>query len=130
MRLSRLLLLPFLVSAAIAPIAAQSTAAPTQPPPQTTLNLPQNAPEFRLQLPELQFPGVDRTGQNAPRIGWRQPSVIVPMPLAGQQSSTCYFIEAYRFARVTPDSDAVKLTGVSTCQPAAQFAMKDVTGPR
>jgi hypothetical protein len=130
MRPSRLLLLPFLASAAIAPIAAQSTATPTQTPPQTTLNPPRNAPEFRLQIPGLQLPGVDQEGQNTPRIEPFQPSTTAPMQVVTQQSSTCYFIEVYRFARVTPDSDAVKLTGVSTCQPAAQFEMKDVTVPR
>jgi hypothetical protein len=125
MRIPRLLLLSFLASASVAPMAAQSNAPQTPMPPQATPDFSRRAPEFQLQLP-----AIDQTVQNSPRTGWFQPPSSIAVTTMAQQSSTCYFIQAYRFARATPDPDAVKLTGVSTCQPAAQFEMKDVADPR
>jgi hypothetical protein len=36
----------------------------------------------------------------------------------------CYAIRDYRFSRVAPNSDATKLSGSSTCEPAAQVRLK------
>jgi hypothetical protein len=36
----------------------------------------------------------------------------------------CYAIRDYRFSRVAPNSDATKLSGSSTCEPASQVRLK------
>jgi hypothetical protein len=123
MRIPRLLLVPLLASACAAPMAGQSNSGRVRPQTQTTPNLDRRIPEFQLPLP--------RAGHSQPddaRIERFQPPASLPMTVATQQSATCYFIQTFHFARVTPGSDAVKLTGVSTCQPAPDFEMRDVNG--
>jgi hypothetical protein len=39
----------------------------------------------------------------------------------------CYAIRDYNFSRVTPGSDATKLSGTSTCEPATQVQLKGAT---
>ncbi len=120
-----LLLVPLLASAYVASMAAQSTKGQVWPPPQSTPDIARRAPEFQLQLPET-----DQSGQTGARIERFQTPTSLRMRTVTQQSTTCYFIQAFHFARVTPESDAVKLTGASTCQPASEFQMRDVVGPR
>ena len=126
MRIPRLLLLSLLTSACVASMAAQWSPSQVAPPSQTKPDLARRAPQFQLKLP-----GSDQSGQDGTRIErFPPPSASLPMTVVTQQSTTCYFIQAFHFARVTPESDAVKLTGVSTCQPASEFQMRDVVGPR
>jgi hypothetical protein len=44
-----------------------------------------------------------------------------------QKSSACYSIRDYRFTRVSPDSDATKLTAYSDCPSASFFQERDVS---
>ncbi len=129
MRIPCLLLLSILASASIAPVAAQSSATSSATP---TMQQFQEIPDFSHRAPEfqLQVPRADQNEQADPRIYRFQLPASLPVATLAQQTSTCYFIEAYHFARVTPESDAVRLDDVSTCQPAAQFRMRDVVTPR
>ena len=43
------------------------------------------------------------------------------------ESSMCYSLRNYRFARTKPDSDAMKLSGYSTCESASLFHLRENT---
>jgi hypothetical protein len=59
-------------------------------------------------------------------------AVVTPLALGGLPPGTnlasrdgpCYAIRSYYFSRVAPNSDATKLSGSSTCEPAAQVRLK------
>jgi hypothetical protein len=46
-----------------------------------------------------------------------------------RKDTRCYAIESYRFTQENADSDTVRLTERSSCQPATQFQLKQVTPP-
>jgi hypothetical protein len=121
MRFLRLFLPPLLASACAVPMAAQSKPGQVSPPFQTTPDLAHRAPEFQLRLPDA-----DRSPTDGARIERFQPPSSLAMTTVDRQSATCYFIRAFHFARVTPESDTVRLTGVSTCQPAPEFQTRNV----
>ena len=122
MSISRLLAISLLSSACAAQVAVQSPQdkGPTTAPPETKSPYP--APEFNLQNPASS----PKVGTSA-RVLQFQPPAHLPGPTVAQ-NNTCYFIQTYRFTRDNPQSDAVRLTGQSTCAPAAQFQLKEADG--
>lgn len=44
-------------------------------------------------------------------------------------SSACYSIRDYKFSRTNPDSNVMKLSGYSECEPASSFQLKEVLTP-
>jgi hypothetical protein len=52
--------------------------------------------------------------------------LAAPGSLLAHNSDRCYAIRDYRFRRVAPDSDATRLSGSSTCEPAGDFRPKTV----
>jgi hypothetical protein len=152
MRLLRIQIMPLLMSMWISPVVAQS---PQDHSPSIFQNpLPsQSLPGSRIPSLNLQpqIPGMfsgakdgrDRF-QISPSVIRRKFNLFNPTPnaldawqtphgsLSRQQTivagneGLCYAIRDYRFSRVTPESDAMKLSGSSTCEPAGQFHPKTV----
>ncbi|HVR27806.1 MAG TPA: hypothetical protein VMU26_31300 [Candidatus Polarisedimenticolia bacterium] len=118
----RLLLLSWLLSVYVAPIAAQSS---LDGNPQPSIRLDQIIPplEFRrpvlsLRLqPPLHSDGIGLSDQR-----------YVQLPAGEQSDVTCYSIRTYRVTRDDPQSDSTSPAGYSTCQPVAQFQLKDAGG--
>jgi hypothetical protein len=135
--LPRPLLLSLLISLCLATAAAQSSPrnnSNSQPaPPQTT----QASPDlFQFQLAagvEAPTPSpASRPVQSsagpvvAPLPGSHLPHIVT----LEQDDATCYTIRAYRVARESPDSDAVRPAGYSTCQRASRFQFKTAVDTR
>jgi hypothetical protein len=53
--------------------------------------------------------------------------LAVPEPQIAHNDERCYAIRGYRFSRVAPESDATRLVGSSTCEPAGQVRLKGAT---
>ena len=53
--------------------------------------------------------------------------LAVPGTLVAHNDERCYAIRSYRFSRVAPESDATRLSGYSTCEPAGQVRLKGAT---
>jgi hypothetical protein len=53
--------------------------------------------------------------------------LAAPGTLVAHNDERCYAIRGYRFSRVAPESDATKLSGSSTCEPAGQVRLKGAT---
>lgn len=140
MLITRLLLLPGLILAGVAPSATQSLGGgnPSQPP----LTLPQNSPasirvdQFRMPIhPDRNglsptMPGTASVGEHASTV-IPPPAVHSdpPLELGGldptlRQGDICYSIRGYRVTRDDPESDSTRLAGYSTCQPAVRFHLK------
>jgi hypothetical protein len=109
MRVSRLLLIPLLISACTLPIEAQSS--PDTEPSQLLSTLPQESAQAGISIDHLQLP---------PPLE----SHVVHFPPFGQRG-VCYCIRGYRVTRDDPESDSTRPAGYSTCQPAARFHVKD-----
>jgi hypothetical protein len=150
MRLLCIQIVPLLMW--IAPVVAQSPqdhspsifqfTQPSQPLPGSRMP----SLDIQSQIPGM-FPGAkDGRGrfQISPSVMRRKFNLFNPAPnamyalqtpygsLSRQQSivagneGRCYAIRDYRFSRVTPESDAMKLSGASSCEPAGQFHPKSV----
>jgi hypothetical protein len=53
--------------------------------------------------------------------------LAIPEPQIAHNDERCYAIRDYRFSRVAPESDATRLVGSSTCEPAGQVRLKGAT---
>jgi hypothetical protein len=51
-------------------------------------------------------------------------TIMTPRTLVAHNDERCYAIRDYRFSRVAPESDATRLSGSSTCEPAGQVRLK------
>jgi hypothetical protein len=133
----RLLVLSLLISLFVATATAQSSPRSNSnsqsAPPQTT----QASPDlFQFQFtPDVEEPNpspVSRPVQSsavavvAPALGPHMPHIVT----LEQDDATCYTIRAYRVARESPDSDAVRPAGYSTCQRASRFQFKTAVDTR
>jgi len=115
------LLLSLLISLCAATAAAQSSpqnSSQPSPAPRQTTQASQDLLQFQLQ------PG--NTSRVAPALGPHMPHVVT----LEQDEATCYTIRAYRVARESPDSDAVRPAGYSTCQRASRFQFKTAVDSR
>ena len=122
MSISRLLALSLLSSACVAQVAVQSPTDKNLVPPGTEAKAPDSSPQFNLEAP-----GPDpKAGTSARALQFKPPVRLNGPGVA--QNKTCYFIQAYHFSRDNPQSDAVRLTGVSTCTPAEQFQLREADG--
>jgi hypothetical protein len=144
MRLPGLLSLPLLMSRCVAPGVAQSPQT-IAPPPLPNVFATQPLPGSRI--PPMDFHAQPPNANDAsthklsPRtLKLLNPFVFHPNDLyaletpyvsvrlgAGIQvahNERCYAIRDYNFSRVAPQSDATKLSGTSTCEPAAQVRLK------
>jgi hypothetical protein len=139
MRIPRLQLLSLLISLCAASLAAQSPSdkrPDASPAPAQTAQ--PGADLFQFQLAS------DTDAQNlppAPRMieGQNDSLVIEPPPLDSrrahvltlqQDETTCYTIRTYRVARVSPESDATRAAGYSTCQPATRIQLRTAVDSR
>jgi len=122
MFISRFLALSLLSSVCVAQVAAPS-------PPSKTLASPPLGAKTTYPQPafDLQSPGPGSKAGTSLRVLQFQPPVRLP-ERAVAQNNTCYFIQAYRFTRDNPESDALRYTGQSTCAPVAQFQLKEADG--
>ena len=121
MGIPRLLVLPLLISACIAPVAAQSS--PDKNPASShQLHGLVAPPEFRAHV--LPLPPNVRA-----RIRDVQPQLPFDPSLA-QDDTACYNIRGYRVTRDDPQSDATRPAGYSECQPAARFQVKAAVDSR
>jgi hypothetical protein len=140
--LPRILLVPLLISLWIAPGAAQSPQkqAPLTPPnPFAAQPMPGSriAPlDFHSRIqgpaPNPSDGAVHRL--TSPPIlkqfdlfGSGPNALHAPAILIARSDARCYTIRDYRFSRVSPDSDATRLGGSSTCESASQVHLKDAT---
>jgi hypothetical protein len=144
--LPRLLILSLFLPTCVATVAAQSTpdkaplpspsfTLPSSPFAQNGLELPhdfhalvpplfQNAPVNQLQQPRWKgFIG----SRPAPvtYLGLVQTPFAVNLPALAQNTRPCYSIRSYRFSQEDPASDSTRFTDYSTCQPGAQFHVKN-----
>lgn len=122
MFISRLLALSLLSSVCAAQIPAQSQHEKNPVTPQLDARTAYPSPAF-----DLKSLGSPSKAGTSSRVLQFQPPVRPPGPTVAL-NNTCYFIQAYRFTRDNPQSDAVRYTGQSTCAPAAQFQLKEADG--
>jgi len=122
MFISRLLVLSLLSSVCIAQVATPSPLGKNlaSPPPDAKT-------AYSSRTFDLQNLAPSPKAATSVRVLQFQPPVRLVGPAAAQ-NNTCFFIQTYRFTRDNPESDAVRLTGVSTCAPAAQFQLKEADG--
>ena len=125
----RLLVLPFLISICVAPVAAQSSSDTTSSSA-SVCPASKCSGDIRFQL-YVPFHW-DRNGPTE-----HSSAIIPPLqlhaipPLEGAlgptlaQSDVCYSIRGYRVTRDDPASDSTRPAGYSTCQPATRFDVKD-----
>ena len=132
--LPRLLLLSFLISTHVAPVAAQSS---TDKSP-FSFSSPQNGflpPQgFRMHIPAM---SQDQKARQLPSPLHWDPLNFSYVPFLSpklsnhsvttlaQNAAPCYTIRSYRFARENPKSDSTSFIGYSTCQPGNEFHRKD-----
>jgi hypothetical protein len=135
--LPRLLILSLFLPACVATVAAQSSpdkAPLSSPLPQNGLVLPY---DFRGLIPPLFQNAQANQLQQPLRLERFKGSRLAPAtylglpPLPGnlaalaQNTAPCYSIRSYRFSREDPKSDSTRFTDYSTCQPGAEFHMKN-----
>jgi hypothetical protein len=152
MRLPRFLSISLLISIGIAPGVAQSVQSPryhvptalpnpfaAQPlpgsriPPMDFRALTPNAKEGSIRglnprtLKRLN-PFVSRPNDLYALEAPQGPVLLaIPEPQIAHNDERCYAIRGYRFSRVAPESDATRLVGSSTCEPAGQVRLKGAT---
>ena len=149
MRLPRFLSISLLISMGVAPGVAQSAQSPRYhapaalPNPFATQPLPGSRippPSFFAQNPNAKEGSI--RGLNPRTLKRLNPFVYrpndlyaleapqgpvrlaAPGTLVAHNDERCYAIRGYRFSRVAPESDATKLSGSSTCEPASQVRLK------
>jgi hypothetical protein len=138
MYIPRLLALSLLISACVAPAAAQS---PSENIPGSFYSeplgtLPQDAlasirlipiqPPIDIDVDRLRLPRAKSGAAQAGNHDWdfKAPSLSHKRVLA-QGEATCLSIRNYRVTRDDPESDTTRLVGYSTCQPATKFQVKE-----
>jgi hypothetical protein len=57
------------------------------------------------------------------------PPILIARLFARHRDNLCLDLRSYTVAPDSPGSDATHLTGSSTCQPAANFRLKDAITP-
>lgn len=154
MRFPRSLTLPLLMSIWIAPCVAQSPKYLAPPPlpnifarqplpasriPPMDFNgkagsVPRLSSRTIRQLNPFVFHPNDLYALQAPSFTESQHDAIlkameavrleVPRTLIARNDGRCYTLREYQFSRVAPDSDATKLSGYSTCEPAGRVHLK------
>jgi hypothetical protein len=157
MPISRLLVAGLLLSFWVAPGTAQSVQSPQDhsplvaPSPFFSQPLPgstQSWLNFGTRIPLFAPKAQDGTAlkQALPPLNLRRfhlfPTTPYPIllsrlsPLLGQHvtiltrnEEPCYAIRDYRFTREDPTSDATRLSGYSTCQPASQVHLMRDSSP-
>ena len=118
MYIFRLPFLVLLIAAWVAPIAAQSSPKPVSSQPQLDgLVAP---PEFRTNASP--FPQI--VGDRIRATPMQQLAPLRLRSRVDEDDSVCLYIRGYRVTRDDPESDATRLAGYSTCQPAARFQTK------
>jgi len=135
----RLLLLSLLISLCVATAAAQSSPSSNSDSSHPASALPRN-PEtnprtFQFQLPFLA--GGQNLSNNEGTISENDADVSRTLDSRAQHLLTlqqdekmCYTIRTYRVARESPDSDATRPAGYSTCQRATRFQLKEAVDSR
>jgi len=151
MRLPRFLSISLLISMGIAAGVAQSAQPPryhaptalpnpfaTQPLPGSRIPPPNSAqnpsakegsirglnPRTLKRLNPFVYDPNDLYALEAPQ----GPALLaIPEPQIAHNDERCFAIRDYRFSRVAPESDATRLSGSSTCEPAGQVRLKGAT---
>ena len=119
MSVSRLLLVPLLISISGVPVAAQSLSEKS-PVLQLLPTRPQDA-QSGIRVDQFQlFPHPDGVNR------WHIMRALELRPPILTSEATCYSLRTYRVTRDDPKSDSTRLAGYSTCQPAAGFRVKAV----
>ena len=152
MRLPRFLSISLLISMGIAAGVAQSAQSPRYhtptalPNPFATQPLPGSRippPSFFAQNPnakEGSIRGLNPRTLKRPNPFVYRPNdlyameaprgpvlLAIPEPQIAHNDERCYTIRDYQFSRVAPESDATRLVGSSTCEPAGQVRLKGAT---
>jgi hypothetical protein len=71
------------------------------------------------------------SADSVPKITWH--AIAIPRHIVVPRSrseDTCYAIRSYAYVRDNPASDATRLTGSSTCQPATSSQVMAVVDPQ
>lgn len=108
MPISRLLIPAVCIATAATAAGAQSQQAP-QPSAAASL----------AQMPIM-------TGELSPKSLMGPPKAQVNSNLTG---SACYSIRDYKFSRANPDSNVMKPSGYSECEPASSYRLEQVFTP-
>ena len=122
MRVLRVLVPPMLFSAFAAAQSAPARVLVMQSQPVQSQPAPKvHGFELSPVTPQAGLPG-----RGLPAMIPAQPRVLVlPLPPSARDTTVCYAIRSYDFARDNADSDATRLTGSSTCRSASQLKRKD-----
>ncbi|HEY5330971.1 MAG TPA: hypothetical protein VIJ79_13880 [Acidobacteriaceae bacterium] len=82
-----------------------------------------HVPDFRL---SPVTPQAGLVGRSLPAISLAQSNLsqVVLRPESADENEVCYAIRSYDFARESPNSDATRLTGSSTCRSSSRLKLK------
>jgi hypothetical protein len=138
MNLSRPFFLSLLIAVCVGTVAAQSSPEETPASPQPPLALSQNA-QASPDLFQIHF-NADWLDLSHTTLSFQpEPnSIFVPAPNSRRlqiltldpNDAACYTIRAYRVARISPDSDATRPAGYSTCLRSSRFQFKTAVDSR
>jgi hypothetical protein len=117
----RLSFLVLLISAWVAPAAAQTSPDWNLASSEPQLDGLVAPPEFRG---DGSFSLLPQNGEDRTHATPLQFSPLRLRTMTEQDDSTCLYIRGYRVTRDDPKSDATMFAGYSTCQPAARFQTK------
>jgi hypothetical protein len=143
MYIPRLLILSLLISACVAPTAAQSPSdnipgsfysepLGVLPPdalaslPLIPIQLPIDIDIDRLYLPHAKSDAAGASEHDWTFKPWPQSRArVLTQSVLTQKDATCYSMRSYRVTRDDPASDTTRLVGYSTCQPSTRFQVKE-----
>lgn len=135
MYIPRLLLLSLLMCVCVAPVVAQSPS-DNEPgsfysepldvlPHDAIANLRLNQIQPPIEINRLHSPYAKPKSAEAGEHDWTITVPSRPDKRALTGDTTCLSIRSYRVTRDDPQSDATRLVGYSTCQPATKFQVKE-----
>jgi hypothetical protein len=132
MHIPRLLLPALLISACVAPLAAQSSPDKKPVSSRPLLDGLITPSEFRTSTPALEFHGqlAGQSPEAIPKPHAPKLESLEQDPTLAQDDAVCLYIRSYRVIRDDPKSDSTRLAGYSECQPAARFQMKSAVDSR